>query len=47
MARTIDVTPTRREILPVLLLAAAANGSQPAIDELYRLADIADKGNAA
>jgi hypothetical protein len=49
MSRTIDITPTWRGILP-LLLAGYTEGNESgraaAIEELYRMADAADFWNA-
>ena len=44
--RTIDITPTWRGVLPILLAAYTdgnATGRQTALAELYRMADIADR----
>ena len=41
----IDLTPTWEGIMPALI-AAAANNSQAAIEELMRLARIVDRQNA-
>ena len=49
--RTIDITPTWRVLLPVLVEVAAngtsAEGRKIARDELYKLADAVDAMNAA
>lgn len=44
--RVIDVTPTWRAILPILLMGyenANAEGRQIALEELQRMADLADR----
>ena len=42
-SKTIDLTPTWREILPALLAIFESGDRQTAIDELGRMASLADK----
>jgi hypothetical protein len=48
--KTFNLTPTWRALLPVLVEVAirgtSVEGRKAAMDELYRLADFADKVNA-
>jgi len=49
-AGTIDMTPTWRAILPIILIGLEngnEDGRKIAMQELYRLADIADAYNAS
>jgi hypothetical protein len=46
--RTIDVTPTWRAIVPILLMGIEngnADGRKIAMEEIYRMADAADAFN--
>lgn len=42
MNETIDLTPTWTSIVP-LLLAGAERGLKVSLDEIYRMAELADK----
>ena len=50
MARTIDLTPTWRALIPALVEVAAngdsAEGRKQALAALYELADFVDRHNA-
>lgn len=50
MAKTIDMTPTWRALLPALVEVAArgtsVEGRKEAMDALYQLADAVDRMNA-